>query len=432
MDNRLIRKTKYGYVKGTSNEYADVFNNIPYAKPPLGDLMFKHPVEPDKYEGVLDCTKGGVNPVQHMGKFGVPNQSLDCLQAYIFIPKRKKGPLPVMFWIYGGAYSNGGVGVFNENNELYYDMSLFASETNTVVVAFNYRINIYGFLNLTMFGDKFDFNNGLMDQLLALKFTKDNIANFEGDPNNITIIGQSAGAASVLSLMSMEEANGLYNKAIVESPCVDHYLTIEESEKLTKKFLSFAKIKDSKELFSIEKDRLYKAIEKSLNWFLLSGDARCFFSPVIDGKVLKDYPYNRINNSKVPMLIGYTTNESDMFVDEYPTIALPFVKMMSKAKLGNEKESYRYRLSDALTRLYFIDPIEKLVGEYNSPAYLYEFTHKFEENKRAYHAVEVILMVTQKDHVGAKQIRKIFSDFAYTSNPGWETYNATKRKFILK
>ncbi len=432
MEDKFIRKTKYGLIKGKEDKYCEVYYNIPFAKPPLGELMFKHPIEPDKYEGILDCTKGGVNPFQHYGKFGIPNQSLDCLYAYIFIPKGVKGPLPVMFWIYGGAYSNGGVGIFNENNELYYDMSLFAAETKTVVVTFNYRINIFGFSNLSLLGDKFDFNNGVMDQLLALRFTKENISNFEGDPNNITIMGQSAGAASVLTLMSMEETNGLYNKAIMMSPCVNHYFSVEESEKLTHKLLKLAKIKDPNELYTIDLDKLSKPIEKAINWLLVNkADVRCFFSPIIDGKVLKDYPRNRVNQAKVPLLLSYTSNESDMFIDDYPAILLPFIKWNGKVKLEKNHDTYRHRISDAFTKVQFHDPITSLADSYKYPLHLMEFAHHY-DGKRAYHALDVILMVTLKDEEGAKGVRKIFSDFAYTSNPGWEEYKANKRKFILK
>lgn len=430
MNDPLIRKTKYGLVKGTSNEYCDVFLNIPFAKPPLGDLRFKHPVEPDKWEGVLDASKGGPNPIQQDGQFSVPNQSLDCLQINFFIPKGEKGPLPVMFWIYGGAYSNGGVGVFEED-KLYYDMSLFAEETKTVVVTFNYRVGVYGFLNLHSFDESCDLNNGLMDQLMALKFTKENVEYFNGDKNNITIFGQSAGGASVMSLMSMEETKGLYNKAISESPCIDHFFTIEESEKLTKKFLHFAKIKDVKDIYTLSEKTIKKASQKVCDWFLFSGDERCFFSPIIDEKILKGYPMSQINNSSVPLLMGYTSNESDLFMDRYPAILFPYISKQMGVKAKRGKDSLRHRFSDAITEYVYINPINKCLDGYKSTSYLYEFAYAVPP-KRAYHASEVILMVVEKDDHGAKEIRKIFSNFAYKGNPGWHKHEPGSPAFVIK
>lgn len=430
MEKELIRKTKYGLVKGTSNEYAEIYMNIPYAKPPVGDLLFKHPIETDTYEGILDCTKGGANPVQHNGRFGVPNQSFDCLDAYIFIPKGLKGPLPVLFWIYGGAYSNGGVGSYTEDGKLYYDMSLLAYESKCVVVTFNYRVSIWGFMNLSVLGDKFDFNNGVMDQLMALRFTKENVANFEGDPNNIILFGQSAGGASVLTLLSMEKTKGLYKKAVVMSPCVDHYFTIEESEKIAHKFLKRAKIKKPNDIFNADLNALRKAIDKSVNLFLLSGDVRCYFSPIIDGKIIKDYPINLINNSSVAMLTGYTTRESDLFLDKYPAIILPFVQVAGKVKVKKGEDSYRHRISDAYTLREFHEPITRLANTYKGDVYFYEYEHVY-NGKNSYHALDIFLVVTSKDDPTAKKLRKILSDFAYNTNPGWDEYHKSKRIFKI-
>ena len=442
----LIRKTNYGLVKGTENEFAKMFLNIPFAKPPVGELMFKHPLPPEKWEGIRDATKGGKNPVQHLGNFGIPNQSLDCLYLNVFTPKEFDKPLPVMFWIYGGAYSNGGVGVVNENeepltlqhdksyvqNELYYDMSMFAEETKTIVVTFNYRINIYGFMNFNFLDESFDLNNGLMDQLMALRFTKENIEYFGGDKNNITIFGQSAGGSSVMSLMSLEESQGLFNKAIVESPCIDHYFTLEESQKLTQRFLKVGHIKDLKELYTIPQDKLYKVIQNVLDWLLLiKGDMRCYFSPIIDGKILKDYPIRAITTSNVPMLIGYTSNECDLFMDEYPAFSLPLIAAKTNTKVPKGEETYRHRLSDAITEKVYITPIKEALENYQGPSYLYEFAYSVPP-KRAYHAIEVVLFVTEKEDKGAKAIRKIFSDFAYTSNPGWNEYKPNKEYFVIK
>ena len=130
-------------------------------------------------------------------------------------------------------------------------------------------------------------------------------------------------------------------------------------------------------------------------------------------------------------MIGRTTNESDLFVDEYPTIALPFVAYKSKTKVPKGKDSFRHRLSDTITLTSFVKPIDEVVQTYQGQVFAYEFAYHIPP-KRAYHALEVQLFVLEKDDIGARKFRKILSDFAYKNNPGWDEYKKNKEYFVIK
>ncbi|MBR3246149.1 MAG: carboxylesterase family protein, partial [Parasporobacterium sp.] len=327
----MVVQTVYGKVEGIQTGGCNVYYGIPFAKPPVLDLTFRHPLPPDPWEGTLAADKGSKNPIQPPTKYGMKNNSLDCLYLNVFVPEGLTKPAPVMVWIYGGSYYEGGAGTNTEGStELVYDMSYFAKETGCIVVTFNYRLNVYGFLNLHFLDDKFDQNNGLYDQIMALKFVNENIAAFGGDPQNVTVFGQSAGAACILALMTMPEASGLYQKTIVQSPCAEHFFTEEESEKNTKKFLLFAGVKSPEELLYLPENELLSAAKRYYEWTLARGEIRCAFSPTIDGVTLKECPKDAVKASKVPMMIGSVTEEGNLFINPIPTILLPVLQAYLK------------------------------------------------------------------------------------------------------
>lgn len=295
---------------------------IPFAKPPVGVLSFKHPLPPEKWEGVLDATSGSKNPVQHVGHTGSPNMSQDCLYMNIFVPKTEKTNLPVLVWIFGGSYAEGGAGAREENGErLLYDVSKIAVETESIVVTFNYRLNLYGFLNLSFMEEnsdgensansakekRFDRNCGLFDQIFALKFISENIEAFGGDKENVTLFGQSAGGACILALMTMEEASPLFQKAYVMSACIEHFFTEEESRKNTRRYLKHLNIKENEldKLFSLSPEQVVAANKKFTSEMRFKRfELRCAFSPTIDGITLKGEPKKNAMDSTKPLLIG--------------------------------------------------------------------------------------------------------------------------------
>ena len=139
--------TEYGLVRGIVKDECELYLGIPFAAPPVGDLAFMHPVPPKSWKGVLEVARAPISPVQGKGRTAITADGKDCLYLNVFVPLDLPADAPVMVWFYGGSYANGGCGrISDESDELYYDLLKYAKDTKTVVVTFNYRLNLYGFL----------------------------------------------------------------------------------------------------------------------------------------------------------------------------------------------------------------------------------------------------------------------------------------------
>jgi len=226
------RATSYGTVEGVDRGASDgtyVWLGVPYAQPPVGDLRWKPPVAPSAWSGVRatqayghGCAQGGryFSPApndQPYGLavregFGKPVGDEDCLTLNIYRPGDQQTALPVIFFIHGGSNISG------YSADPVYDGQTLAKKANAVVVTINYRLGILGWLDLPQLktGDALadSGNFALLDQMQALRFVKDNIAAFGGDPANVTIMGQSAGAVNVWGLLVSPSAAGLFHKAV--------------------------------------------------------------------------------------------------------------------------------------------------------------------------------------------------------------------------
>src|SRR5690348_7015891 len=214
--------TTSGAVRGAPSGPVVAFKGIPYAAPPFGALRFAAPVPPEPWDGVRDCTAYG--PTAPKPPYPSPVDLLlpepvipgeEVLNLNVWTPDPSAGGLPVLVWIHGGAFVNGSGAVPQ------YDGTAFARD-GVVVVTINYRLGVDGFLH---FDDGGPANRGLLDQVAALEWVRDNIAAFGGDPGNVTIAGESAGAMSVTTLLSMPRAAGLFRRAVAQSGGGHHALT---------------------------------------------------------------------------------------------------------------------------------------------------------------------------------------------------------------
>ena len=425
--------TKYGDIRGLKKEGCNVYLGIPFAAPPVGELAFRHPVPPSPWKGVLEATSGSCNPIQAKGGFFIGNNSQDCLYLNVFAPEGVTTPMPVMVWIYGGSYSQGGAGAEEKNgSRLQYDLSRFVKETGCVVVSFNYRLNLYGFLNLRFLDDSFDQNNGLYDQIMALRFVKENIAAFGGDPENVTLFGQSAGGSCILALMTMPEAEGLFRKSIVQSACIEHFFTETESAENTRAYLRYAGVKTAAELRDLGEERICDANTKYSAWLLRRGDIRCAFSPVIDGETLRDEPKEEVKTSKIPLLIGNTSQEGNLFLHSIPSIALPVVARYIHLNVRRGSGRYKQRACDALTEHIYIRPQLEIMNEYAGSIWRYVYDHPSPGNPMGcFHASELPVLFGAimlgidgtEDGVGVT-MRTIWGRFAKEGDPGWEARTA--------
>ncbi|HEY4119133.1 MAG TPA: carboxylesterase family protein [Byssovorax sp.] len=221
-DDPLVAPTKYGLVQGKMDGATLAFLGVPYAAPPTGDLRLRPPTEPACWDGARDATDFGSACSQIL-----PNDSSfgseDCLYLNVWTPSRSSATRPVMFFVHGGAYLIGSGSqdlVFSGTGDLY-DGQTLADENDAVVVTINYRLGELGFLahpSLTSEDPNGSSGNyGVLDQIAALTWVKENIASFGGDPANVMLFGESAGGLSTCLLLSSPLAQGLFAKALIES-----------------------------------------------------------------------------------------------------------------------------------------------------------------------------------------------------------------------
>ncbi|KOB71341.1 Uncharacterized protein OBRU01_13925 [Operophtera brumata] len=211
---------KQGKIKGSVQKLLDgspylSFKGIPYAQPPVGDLRFRAPLPPTPWSGIREATDHG--PICSQYDFStnqILNGSEDCLFLNVYSKSLKaNAKIPVMVYIYGGGFMSG------SGNQGSYGPE-FLLQHNVVVVSMNYRLEVLGFLSLDT--PEVPGNAGMKDQVLALRWVKENIAKFGGDPDNVTIFGESAGSVAVTYHMISPMSNGLFHKAIAQSGvCID-------------------------------------------------------------------------------------------------------------------------------------------------------------------------------------------------------------------
>ena len=214
--------TRDGIVQGLSAGGVDKFLGIPYAAPPVGSLRWQDPQPPARWHGVRSATTLPPACPQLANSNGPRSENEDCLYLSVYVPHGSSGArddagrwrgLPVLFWIHGGGLTTG------TGNQ--HDGTLMATTNHVIVVSINYRLGVFGFLALPGLSaeasDHASGDYGLLDQEAALRWTRDNIASFGGDPRNVTIAGESAGAYSICSLLTSPPARGLFARAAMES-----------------------------------------------------------------------------------------------------------------------------------------------------------------------------------------------------------------------
>ncbi|XP_044593018.1 esterase FE4-like [Cotesia glomerata] len=322
--DRPIVQVQQGQLQGIQEKNINgnnfyVFRGIPYAKPPLGALRFKDSEPAEPWTGVRDAKKfGNVCAQQDLLSRQLMGKE-DCLFLNVYTTNLKpKEPMAVLVWIHGGAYFFG-----SGNDEIYSPDYLV--EKDVIVVTINYRLGIIGFLNLDV--EEAPGNQGLKDQVMALKWVQQNIAQFGGDPNRVTIFGESAGSASVHYLTISPLAQGLFQRAILQSGVatapwakVLSPSMKEDAEKVAERLGN--KTTDTKQLIEyLQSADAYSIIEaeKPLRTWSNYWEFINPFTPSVDSKSKTPFlsiPVDEAIKSgiKVPHIIGYNNDEAIIFV----------------------------------------------------------------------------------------------------------------------
>ncbi|WP_369975078.1 carboxylesterase/lipase family protein [Thermobifida halotolerans] len=327
--------TENGEVRGRRENGVAVFRGIPYAAPPAGPDRFAAPRPPEPWSGVRDALEFGPTAPRPpypeaidrllVERF-IPGE--DCLNLNVWTPDPNAVALPVMVWIHGGAFTNG------SGSEPVYDGAAFARD-GVVMVSFNYRLGVIGFGSLP----DAPANRGLLDQIAALEWVRDNIARFGGDPGNVTVFGESAGAMSVCTLMATPRARGLFRRAVAQSGAGNVAVAADDAATITRVLAERLGVEPTAAaLGEVPTERLIEAqrqITQELQgspdpavWGerIAGGSVLLPFAPVVDGGLLAQRPAEAIAagaGGDVDLLFGTTADEYRLFL--VPTGVLPFV-----------------------------------------------------------------------------------------------------------
>jgi len=301
--SEIVAETVSGKIRGTYLDGLYMFKGIPYAASPVGSLRWMPPQPPVSWDGVRTAVEFGPiapqtilpNPALEMIRVE-QQQSEDCLYLNIWSPGLDDAKRPVMVWIHGGAFNMG------SGSEPLTDGAKLASRGDIVVVSFNYRLGLLGFLNLDeITGGRIPSsgNEGLLDQVAALRWVHDNIASFGGDPDNVTIFGESAGGMSIGCLLVVPEVRGLFQKAILQSGVGSTVSLLDAGVMLSGKFLEYFGLKpdDTEAILNLSINQLLDANQELKRQFARKEEEEMRITvtaPVIDGKIIPDIPYELI------------------------------------------------------------------------------------------------------------------------------------------
>jgi para-nitrobenzyl esterase len=456
--------TVYGKVSGQVSDGVAAFKGIPYAAPPFGQNRMRPPARPQAWEGVRDATAYG--PTAPKPPYPAPYDALlpepviagdDCLNLNVWTPDPGGSGLPVMVWIHGGAFVNGSGAVAD------YAGDRFARD-GVVCVTINYRLGCDGFLLL----DDAIPNRGLLDQIAALEWVQENIAAFGGDPGQVTIFGESAGAMSVTTLLSMPRAAGLFRRAIPQSGAGHHALPPETARVVTAELARRLGVAPTQaEVAAVPVDRLVDA-QRQLSadivlnpdpgrWREVSANGMAF-EPVVDGEILPARPIDGIasgNGRGVDVLVGTNRDENRLFL--VPTGVADAIDDATLALiaggLGLDAAGLAvYRsgapnagdaLADVMTDWFFRIPAIRLAERHQGGVYMYEFAWPspvLGGRLGACHALEIGFVFDTLDAEGADVLygasppaelaatmHRAWVDFARSGRPGWDAYDPQTR-----
>lgn len=319
----VVVKISNGYLKGIKEEKSYVFKGIPYAEAPVDSLRFKAPKPKTNWTDTLTCQTFGNAAAQFDGNSKTVKGNEDCLKLNVYTPAlTKKKKMPVLVWVHGGGMTNGSGSGQNGH--------AFADVDSIVTVTINYRLGVFGFLYLADKNSAYPTagNNGLLDLMMSLTWIKNNIEAFGGDPDQVTVIGESAGAKLTSTLLLTPGAKDLYHQLILESGGVQCVRDIKTAKAIRTRLVNALKLQKPEDLLSLSTNDLISA----QNEVCKGAQGTNYFGPVADGLLISGNPYDYIAKNTAEekrFLIGTNKVESRMFMDMDKRLYQPDKKVLA-------------------------------------------------------------------------------------------------------
>ncbi len=461
--------TQSGVVRGAQEGPLQVFRGIPYAEAPQGSLRWAKPQTPTPWPGSLQTTEFGPDCAQ-LNTRGRVTGAEDCLTLNIWTA-RAPAPRPVMVWIHGGGYVQGG------SSRGIYEGAQLAELGDVVLVSINYRLGVLGFLATEALAAERDDgaagNYGTLDQIHALKWVQDNIAAFGGDPDNVTIFGESAGGVSVCTMLGAPQADGLYHRAIIQSGGGCYSLARLDGPGPGASALDIG-VELSTEVGCIDaadsaaclRGLSFEQLTQAMSQLSGSGLGLPDIGPNIDGVVLPQQPYARVlaqDSPSLPILIGSNADEAATFVGAVPVPDRASFERLVRAAVGaanasgvislypeSEYPDPKQAYLDAFSDLSFNCSAQSFAraAAAHAPAYVYYFPHVLTGRlgaEGATHGSEIPFVFgtidvspayqpTADDRLVSSAMLSAWASFAHTgvpmSTPAWPAYETIDPSFI--
>lgn len=490
--NIAIVETNYGKVGGYLDRGVMVFKGMPYGASTAGAGRFKPPKAPASWTGLRSSRHFGPEAPQayrpiwendeegFLFEWDYGRQSEDCLRLNVWTPSSAGKARPVLVYLHGGGYAVG------SSSELkMFDGVNLARRGDVVLVTINHRLNVLGYLNLSAYGDEYaeSGNAGSLDTLEALRWVRDNIAQFGGDPGNVTIFGQSGGGGKVCTLMAMPAAHGYFHKAIVESGPTLRLGDDDRSRELAERILKRLGIapRDVKKLEEMPYAQLEQASSAEIAAAgggtgprpIMRTMMRGFnLSPVMDGKVVAQHPFDPAAPSSadaIPLMIGTTLNEFTNGINHPDAFDMTQEQLSAKVEenfKGHGAEvlaSYRtlypsanpYQLWSVIATSGVRQSTLTLAtvkAKQQAPVYCYQFawqTPVLDGRPMAFHCSELPFVFDNADlcehmtgggeaaHLLAKQVSQAWINFARSGNPNqsgiphWKRFDESSKTTMV-
>lgn len=475
--NPAQAETRCGKLQGSVEDGIYSFKGIPYAAPPVGERRWMPPEDPTPWTGTRDASAYGFWAHQNKSDMDAVmgaetgEKSEDCLFLNVWTPGLDNARRPVMVWIHGGGFTIGA------GSQGVYEGRSLAQLGDVVVVTINYRLGTLGFVNLaeaTGGAIPATGNEGLLDQVKALEWVRDNIAEFGGDPGNVTIFGESAGGMSTGSLLALPAARGLFHKAIPQSGACHTAAPRETGILVGEALLKIAEL-DADGLRKADAATLMKAQRRieggRVEGYPLSRIGGLPLRPVVDGTVLPVNPIDAVSDgiaANIPIMAGSTLDEWKLFgamqpaiieLDEetmakrlgflvaetqVPTLVAAYKDGLSQRGVEpTAPEIFMAIQSDRIFRMPALRLLEEQAA-HNDQVYCYLFDWQSPAARGALgacHAVELAFVFGTVTKPGsgkfygsgpaaealARTTMQAWANFAHTGNPGWAAYDKKAR-----